>query len=175
MMIKVQRASNKLIFNHTISPMIATKKLAVLMMMTAMIIGVVGISAAASIPAAEAGSINTTRSNIKGGNIVQQDGDVSCTNQAQGQGGQQAVPNADPTAITEETDPIPGERADPIPGIDVKLGRNPGGSGAGAGVSSEGDPTVNAEQSNDCALEQNLTADQNAETGDDFSTNEWTE
>jgi hypothetical protein len=174
MMIKVQRASNKLIFNHTISPMIATK-LAVLMMMTAMIIGVVGISAAASIPAAEAGSIITTRSNIKSQPIVQQEGDVACTNQAQGQGGQQAVANADPTAITEETDPIPGERTDPIPGVDVKLGRNPGGSGAGAGVSSEGDPTVDAEQSNECGLEQNLTPEQNADTGDDLSTNEWTE
>ncbi len=74
------------------------------MMMTAMIIGVVGISVAASIPAAEAGSISTTRSNIKSGNIVQQDGDVSCTNQAQGQGGQQAVANTDPTAITKRPD-----------------------------------------------------------------------
>jgi hypothetical protein len=61
---------------------------------------------------------------------------------------------------------------DPIPGLDVKLGRNASGSGAGAGLSSEGDPTVEAEQSNACALEQNLTAEQNAETGDDLSINE---
>jgi hypothetical protein len=146
--------------------MIATKKLAVLMMMTAMIIGVVGISVAAA-PLAEATVVNTTRSNIKSAPIVQQDGDVACTNQAQGQGGQQAVPNAD-----QETT---SDRSDPIPGVDVKLGRNPGGSGAGAGVSSEGDPTVDAEQSNACALEQNLTPEQNADTGDDLSTNEWTE
>ncbi len=133
---------------------------------TAMIIGVVGISVAAASPAVEAIGINTTRANIKSAAIAQQDGDVSCINQAQGQGGQQAVPNT-------EQNTAGGDRSDPIPGVDVKLGRNPGGSGAGAGVSSEGDPTVNAEQSNDCALDQNLTADQNAESGDDFSTNEW--
>ena len=57
--------------------------------------------------------------------LVQQEGDVSCTNQAQGQGGQEDVPNADPTAITE--------RGEPIPGVDVKLGGNPGGAGAAPG------------------------------------------
>src|SRR5215203_7291191 len=98
--------------------MIAKTKLAVLMM-TAMIIGVVGISVAAAPLAAEAGSINTTRSNIKSSAIGQQDGDVACTNQAQGQGGQQAVPNT-------EQNTAGGDRSDPIPGVDVKLGKNPG-------------------------------------------------
>ena len=64
-------------------------------------------------------------------------------------------------------------QSDPIPDIDVKMGKNPGGSGAGPGISSEGDPTVNADLSNECSLEQNLTVDQNAESGDDLSTNEW--
>jgi len=135
---------------------------------TAMIIGVVGISVAAAPLVAEATVVNTTRSNIKTAPIIQQDGDVACINQAQGQGGQQAVPNTEQNAAG-------GDRSDPIPGVDVKLGKNPGGSGAGAGVSSEGDPTVNADLSNDCSLEQNLEADQNAESGDDSSTNEWDE
>jgi len=136
---------------------------------TAMMVGVVGISVVAAAPqAAEATAVNTTRSNIKAAAIAQQDGDVACINQAQGQGGQQAVPNTEQNAAG-------GDRSDPIPGVDVKLGKNPGGSGAGAGVSSEGDPTVNADLSNDCSLEQNLEADQNAESGDDSSTNEWDE
>ena len=80
--------------------MIAKTKLAVLMM-TAMIIGVVGISVAAAPLAAEAGSINTTRSNIKSSAIGQQDGDVACTNQARGQGGQQAVPNTEVTFVLQ--------------------------------------------------------------------------
>ena len=134
---------------------------------TAMMIGVVGISVAAAAPlSAEATTINTTRSNIKGAPIIQQDGDVSCINQAQGQGGQQAVPNT-------EQNTAGGDRSDPIPDIDVKMGKNPGGSGAGAGISSEGDPTVNADLSNECSLEQNLTPEQNAESGDDLSTNVW--
>jgi len=149
----------------TTSPMIATKTA---VLMTAMIIGVVGISVATAPLVAEAAGVNTTRSNIKGAAIVQQDGDVACTNQALGQGGQQAVPNT-------EQNTAGGDRSDPIPGLDVKLGKNPGGSGAGAGVNSEGDSTVDADLSNDCSLEQNLTPDQNAESGDDFSTNEWTE
>jgi hypothetical protein len=62
---------------------------------------------------------------------------------------------------------------DPIPGLDVKLGKNPGSLSGGAGVSSGGDPTVEAEQSNAYSMEQNLTAEQNAETGHDLSTNEW--
>jgi hypothetical protein len=144
--------------------MIATKKLAVLM--TAMIIGgVVGISVATA-PLAEANTVNTTRSNIKSLNMVQQDGDVACTNQAQGQGGQQAIPNTEQNAVTGE--------GDPVPDIDYRLG-------VAAEATSEGDPvpgvpdTFNAEQSNDCSLEQNLSPEQNAESGDDFSTNEWTE
>src|SRR5215208_8192978 len=147
----------------TPSPMIATKTA---VLMAAMMIGVVGISVAASPLVAEATAINTTRSNIKTAAIGQQDADQACTNQALGQGGQQAVPNI-------EQNTAGGDRSDPIPGVDVKLGKNPGGSGAGAGVSSEGDPTVNADLSNDCSLEQNLEADQNAESGDDSSTNEW--
>jgi len=138
--------------------MIATTKTAVLMM-TAIMIGVVGISVAAAPLVAEAGSIVTTRSNIKSGNIVQQDGDVACTNQAQGQGGQQSIPNTEQNAAGEEL------QADPIPGLDVRLGVE--------GVSSEGDLTVGADQSNECALTQNLEANQNAESGDDLSTNEW--
>ena len=115
---------------------------------------------------AEATTINTTRSNIKGSAIGQQEGDQSCINQAQGQGGQQAVPNTEQTTITE--------RGDPVPDIDVKMGRNPGGAGAGAGISSEGDPTVDAEQSNECSMAMEQTVEQNGDT-EDFSTNEWTE
>jgi hypothetical protein len=43
-------------------------------------------------------------------------------NQAQNQGGQQAVPNTEQTTITE--------RGDPVPDNDVKMGRNPSGSAA---------------------------------------------
>jgi len=93
-----------------------------------MIIGVVGISVAAAPQAAEAGIINTTRSNIKSAAIVQQEAEQACTNQA-----------------TLEGDPVPDF---------------PPGSG-------------NVAQSNECALTQNLEADQNAESGDDLSTNEW--
>ena len=56
--------------------MIATR-LAVLIM-TAMIIGVVGISVAAS-QAAEATAVNTTRSNIKALHVVQQE--ANCTSE----------------------------------------------------------------------------------------------
>src|SRR5215212_11598312 len=133
---------------------------------TAMVVGVVGISVVAAAPqAAEATAVNTTRSNIKAAAIAQQDGDVACINQAQGQGGQQAVPNTEQNAAG-------GDRSDPIPGVDVKLGKNPGGSGAGAGVSSEGDPTVNAEQSVECSIAQEQTVENNGDT-EDFSTNVW--
>ncbi len=137
--------------------------------MTAMMIGVVVgasvIVAVAAPQAAEAGSISTTRSNIKSSPIVQQEGDVVCTTQAQGQGAQQSVPNTEQTTTT-------GDRSDPIPDIDVKMGRNPGGSGAGAGINSEGDPSVDAALSNECSLEQNLTVEQNGGT-DDSSNNVW--
>ena len=144
------------------SPMIATKEMAVLMAATILAAGI----SIAPFLGAEATVVNTTRSNIKSSPIVQQDGDVACTNQAQGQGGQQVVPNSDQETITE--------RGDPVPDIDVKMGRNPGGAGAGAGIFSEGDPTVNAEQSNDCSLTMEQTVEQNGDT-EDFSTNEWTE
>src|SRR5215217_7461836 len=137
--------------------MIATTKTAVLM--TAMIIGVVGISVAASPLVAEAGVINTTRSNIKSAPIVQQDGDVACINQAQGQGGQQAVPNTEQNAAGDEL------QSDPIPDIDVKMGKNPGGGSAGPGISSEGDPVVNAEQSIESPLTLDQAVDQNIESG----------
>ena len=146
--------------------MIATKH--AVFMMTAMIIGgiVVGVSIAATAPqAAEAAGVNTTRSNIKSSAIGQQDVDVACTNQAQGQGGQQSVPNTEQTTTT-------GDRSDPIPDIDVKMGKNPGGSGAGAGINSEGDPTVNAEQSNNCSPSLDQTVIQSGDTSD-FSTNQW--
>ncbi len=148
--------------------MIATKH--AVFMMTAMIIGgiVVGVSIAATAPqAAEAAGVNTTRSNIKSSAIGQQDVDLACTNQAQGQGGQQSVPNTEQTTTTTT-----GDRSDPIPDIDVKMGRNPGGSGAGAGINSEGDPTVNAEQSNNCSPSLDQTVIQNGDTSD-FSTNQW--
>src|SRR5215204_6109212 len=106
--------------------MIATKTA---VLMTAMIIGVVGISIAAAPLVAEANTVNTTRSNIKSAPIVQQDGEVACTNQAQGQGGQQSIPNTEQNVAGEEL------QADPIPGLDIRLGIE--------GVSSEGDLTVN--------------------------------
>ena len=133
-----------------------------------MIIGVVGISVVATAPqAAEAETINTTRSNIKSGAVAQQEAEQAPTNQALGQGGQQSIPNTEQNAAGDQL------QSDPIPDIDVKMGKNPGGGSAGAGISSEGDPTVNADLSNECSLEQNLTVDQNAESGDDLSTNEW--
>ena len=79
-------------------------------------------------------------------------------------GGRQAVANNDPTASTIQ--------GDPVLDIDVKVGKNPGPNSAGPGVSSEGDPVVNAEQSNDCSLALDLAVVQNAESGDDFSTTE---
>jgi len=112
---------------------------------------------------AEAAVVNTALSPIKSANIVQQEGEQACTNQAQGQGGQQDVPNADPIASTIQ--------GDPVPDVDVKIGK-PGTGSAGPGISSEGDPIVEAEQSNDCSLAQDLTVEQNAESGDDFSTTE---
>ncbi|HZB00431.1 MAG TPA: hypothetical protein VE308_05365 [Nitrososphaera sp.] len=142
--------------------MIATKKMAVLMAATILAAGI----SIAPFLGAEAESINTTRSNIKSSSIAQQNADQVCTNQAQGQGGQQAVPNPEQTTIAE--------RGDPVPDIDVKVGKNPGGSAAGAGISSEGDPTVDAEQSNECSIAMEQTVEQNGDT-EDFSTNEWTE
>ena len=130
---------------------------------TAMIIGVVGISVATS-PAAEAETINTTRSNIKSGAVAQQEADQAPTNQALGQGGQQAVSNTEQNAVTGD--------GDPVPDIDVKMGKNPGGGSAGPGISSEGDPVVNAEQSIESPLTLDQAVDQNIESGDDFSTNE---
>jgi hypothetical protein len=133
-------------------------------LMTATILAA-GISIAPFL-GAEATLVNTTRSNIKTAAIGQQEADQSCINQAQGQGGQQAVPNPEQTTITE--------RGDPVPDIDVKMGKNPGGSAAGAGISSEGDPIANAEQSNECSIAMEQTVEQNGDT-EDFSTNEWTE
>ena len=142
--------------------MIATKQMAVLMAATILAAGL----SIAPFLGAEATAINTTRSNIKSSAIGQQEADQSCINQAQGQGGQQAVPNIEQNTISE--------RGDPVPDIDVKMGRNPGGGGAAPGISSEGDPTVNAEQSNECSIAMEQTVEQNGDT-EDFSTNEWTE
>jgi hypothetical protein len=144
--------------------MIATTKKKEMAVLMAATILAAGISIAPFL-GAEANLINTTRSNIKSAAIGQQEADQSCINQAQGQGGQQAVPNADQETITE--------RGDPVPGVDVKLGRNPGGL-SGAGISSEGDPTVDATQSNECSIAMEQTVEQNGDT-EDFSTNEWTE
>src|ERR687898_322354 len=143
--------------------MIATTKVAALMAATIL---AAGFSVAPFLPGAEAGPINTSRSNLKSAAIGQQEADQSCINQAQGQGGQQAVSNPEQNTISE--------RGDPVPDIDVKMGRNPGGSAAAPGISSEGDPTVNAEQSNECSIAMDQTVEQNGDT-EDFSTNEWTE
>ena len=146
--------------------MIATKTMAVLMAATMLAAGI----SIAPFLGAEAESISTTRSNIKSSPIAQQNADQSCTNQAQGQGGQQAVPNIEQNTVG---DSIQSE-GDPVPGVDVKLGKNPGGLGAGAGISSEGDPTVDATQSNECSIAMEQTVEQNGDT-EDFSTNEWME
>ena len=143
--------------------MIATTKVAALMAATIL---AAGFSVAPLFLGAEAGTIITTRSNIKSAAIGQQEADQSCINQAQGQGGQQAVPNPEQNTISE--------RGDPVPDIDVKIGRNPGGAGAAPGINSEGDPTVNAEQSNECSIAMEQTVEQNGDT-EDFSTNEWSE
>jgi hypothetical protein len=145
--------------------MIATTKKKEMAVLMAATILAAGISIAPFL-GAEANLINTTRSNIKSAAIGQQEADQSCLNQAQGQGGQQAVPNPEQTTVTE--------RGDPVPDIDVKVGKNPGGSAAGAGISSEGDPTVDATQSNECSIAMEQTVEQNGDT-EDFSTNEWAE
>ena len=132
-----------------------------------MIIGVVGISVVATaLQAAEAETINTTRSNIKSGAVAQQEAEQAPTNQALGQGGQQSIPNTEQNAAGDQL------QSDPIPDIDVKMGKNPGGGSAGPGISSEGDPVVNAEQSIESPLTLDQAVDQNIESGDDFSTNE---
>ena len=63
--------------------MIATKEMAVLVAPTIL----AASTSIAPFLGAEATVVNTTRSNIKSSPIAQQDGDVACTNQAQGQGG----------------------------------------------------------------------------------------
>jgi hypothetical protein len=143
-----------------------TTKLAVLIAATVLAAGL----SIAPFLGAEAGTIITTRSNIKSSPIVMQDADQSCTNQVQGQGGQQAVPNTEQNTVSDRSQ----SEGDPVPDIDVKMGRNPGGAGAGAGVNTEGDPTVDATPSIDCSIAQDLTVEQNGDT-DDSSTNEWTE
>jgi hypothetical protein len=127
-----------------------------------------GFSVAPFFLGAEATLVNTTRSNIKGATIGQQDADQSCINQAQGQGGQRAVPNIEQNTAGDRS------QGDPVHDIDAKMGRNPGGAGAGAGISSESGPTVNAMQSNVCSIAMEQTVEQNGDT-EDFSTNEWTE
>jgi hypothetical protein len=139
--------------------MIATKTMAVLMAATIL---AAGFSVAPFLPGAEATAVNTTRSNIKSAAIGVQEGDQSCTNQAQGQGGQQAVPNIEQNTIGDSIQ----TESDPIPGLEVRF--------AEGGISSEGDPTVNAEQSNECSMAMEQTVEQNGDT-EDFSTNEWNE
>ena len=135
--------------------MIATKTA---VLMTAMIIGVVGISVAASPLVAEATLVNTTRSNIKSAAIGQQGAEQACTNQAQGQGGQQSIPNTEQNAAGEEL------QSDPTPGLEFLTSVE--------GISSEGDLAVDAEQSNECSLALDQTVEQNGDT-DDSSTNTW--
>jgi hypothetical protein len=74
---------------------------------------IVGISVAAAAAAAAAAACrNTTRSKIKNADVGQQVGDGACTNQVQGQGGQQ-----DDVLYTEQT--TTADQGDPIPRLDV--------------------------------------------------------
>jgi hypothetical protein len=125
------------------SLMIATTKLAVLM--TAMVIAV-GISVAPLIiPEAFAGTkLNSSKSNVNA-IVVPQEGQVSCINQAEGQGDKAALANTEQTAQS-------GEEGDPVPDIGVDQSKE--------GEFTQDDPeiTVNAEQSNECGqvLEQTV-------------------
>jgi hypothetical protein len=136
-----------IIFYDNITYMIATK-LAVFM--TAMVIAV-GISVAPLIipEVFAATNLNSSKSNIYA-IIVPQEGEVSCINQAEGQGDKAALANTDQTAQA-------GEEGDPIPDIGVDQSKE--------GEFTQGDPeiTVNAEQSNECGQELSQTVDLAAE------------
>jgi hypothetical protein len=121
--------------------MIATR---VAVLMTAVVIAV-GISVAALTPEVFAAvNLNSSKSNIYA-IIVPQEGEVSCINQAEGQGDKAALGNTDQTAQA-------GEEGDPIPDIGVDQSKE--------GEFTQGDTeiTVNAEQSNECGqvLEQTV-------------------
>jgi hypothetical protein len=141
----------------TPSPMIATKTA---VLMTAMIIGVVGISVTAS-PAAEAGPIVTSRSNLKP-MVVQPEQEQSCINQVDGQGDKQATTNPDQTQAPDQ--------GNAQATLNAEQSRE--------GDFTQGDPeiTVNADASNECSQELNITLEDNGDVSDsditDSSTNE---
>lgn len=115
--------------------------------MTAMIIMVVGVSIAA-LPTAEAGPINTSRSNIKS-LVVQQEGEVTCINQVDGQGDKKAIANPDQTQATGQGD--------------AQATFNPDPSRSGDFTQGDTEITVDADQSTDRSFEQNQTIDLDAE------------
>jgi len=139
--------------------MIATTKTTVLM--TAMIIGVVGISVAAAPLVAEAGPITTSRSNLKS-MVVQPEQEQTCINQVDGQGDKQATTNPDQTQAPNQGDAQATLNADQ----------------SRSGDFTQGDPeiTVNADASNECSQELNVTVEDNGDVTDsdiiDSSTNE---
>jgi len=140
--------------------MIATTKTA-LLVTAVMIIGVVGISVAAAPLIAEAGPINTSRSNIKA-MVVQPEQEQTCINQVDGQGDKQALANPDQTQAPDQGDAQATLNADQ----------------SRSGDFTQGDPeiTVNADASNECSQELNVTVEDNGDVTDsditDSSTNE---
>lgn len=118
--------------------------------MAVMLIGVVGVSVAA-IPAAEAGPINTSRSNIRALS-TQQEGQQTCINQVDGQGDKQAIANPDQTQAPNQGDAQATFNADQ----------------SRSGDFTQGDPTitVNSDPSNNCSQELNLTVVDSGDVSD---------
>jgi hypothetical protein len=110
---------------------------------------------------AEAGPINTSRSNLKA-MTAQQEGEVTCINQVDGQGDKQAITNPDQTQAPNQGEVQATFNADQ----------------SRSGDFTQGDPeiTVDSDPSNNCSQELNLTLEDNGDVSDseltDASTNE---
>jgi len=110
---------------------------------------------------AEADLIKTSRSNLKG-ITAQQEGEVTCISQVDGQGDKQAITNPDQTQAPNQGDAQSTFNADQ----------------SRSGDFTQGDPeiTVDSDPSNECSQELNLTVVDNGDVSDseltDASTNE---
>jgi hypothetical protein len=137
--------------------MIATTRLTVLV--TAMVVAV-GISVVPLLLEAEAGPINTSRSNLKA-LAVQPEQRQSCLNQVDGQGDKQAITNPDQTQA-------PDQESDAQATLNADQSRS--------GDFTQGDPeiTVDSDPSNDCSQEQNVTVEDNGDITDSDLTDDST-